>query len=112
MRSLSSTWSLAHDVGAQSNGGSSVLLDIRSIRRCSGPGWIVLSVAATQFTRGYQPQAGSGGQWADADSPRRTASPRSQGSGTGRFSVDIGSSFVEPGLSSPGFFASIDRSAG
>jgi hypothetical protein len=110
-RSLSSTWSLAHGVGAQNDGGSSVLLDFRSSGRCRRPGRIVLSVATAQFTRGSEPQAGPGDEWVDADSDDRTASPRPQKSGASRFGVDGGSWFVEPGLFSPGFFASVDRTA-
>ena len=110
-RLLNSTWVLAHDVGAQNDGRSSVLLDFHRGGRCRGPGRTVLSVAAAQFTRAYQPEAGSGDRRANADSHRRAASARSQKFWTGRFSVELGSSFVEPGLFRPGFFASTDRNA-
>jgi hypothetical protein len=84
---LSSTCSLAHGVGARNNGRSSVLLDLCRTGRCGGPGGIVLSVAAAQFTRGCQPQAGPGYQWSDADRPGRAPSQRSSESGAGGVSV-------------------------
>src|SRR5687768_4063058 len=103
---LSSTCSPAHGVGARNDGRSAVLLDFRGICGCRGPGGLVLPAAAAQFTTGYQPQAGPGAHWSDADRPSRAPSQRSPESGTGGLGVDIKSSCGEPGLPSPGFFAS------
>jgi hypothetical protein len=109
---LSSTCSPAHGLRARNDGRSTVLLVFRSISGSRRPGGIVLPVAPAQFTNGYGPHAGPGAGWSDADRPGRAPSQRSPESGTGGVSVDIEGSYAEPGLPSPGFFASEDGGNG